>query len=284
MPIVEDKFHYKKVNKNNFSDIQNIVINDTVKAARNDTIQKVKNIHCRIHNRVPIIRIKGKKLDDFEITIHGCCSLLEQKIQQHIQSKNLNIMGNFKEKAVKFAEKINYRSSSFSDRDYVNTLQYEIDIYKKPQHKISLLTEIIIAIKENLTSHELTCPKEPGTCDFSKRHNSAIFFTEEELYSINATTINLSNQGDKAPYTTQELKDVYSKIDEILEILNKLELGQEIIFSEIEDMKLNATKISKKDFKLLFIGKIAATGYWDLFKNEQIKQFVEGEVSNLLAK
>ena len=51
------------------------------------------------------------------------------------------------------------------------------------------------------------------------------------------------------------LDDVEEKIDKILEEISKLGHGQEIIFEEIESLKKSSSKLSKKDFYQLVIGK-----------------------------
>ena len=46
----------------------------------------------------------------------------------------------------------------------------------------------------------------------------------------------------------------------MLEKLEKLGYGQEIIFDEIEELKSKSKKISKKDLKMMLIGKIVSFG------------------------
>ncbi|HIX54713.1 MAG TPA: hypothetical protein H9853_06785 [Candidatus Sphingobacterium stercoripullorum] len=42
--------------------------------------------------------------------------------------------------------------------------------------------------------------------------------------------------------------------------MEKLGLGQEIIFSEIEELKSKSRKITKKDLKMMLIGKLVSFG------------------------
>jgi hypothetical protein len=76
----------------------------------------------------------------------------------------------------------------------------------------------------------------------------------------------LSENGDDASagfidyYSKHELKDLKTKIDEVLQNLEKLGLGQEIIYDEIESLKTSSKKNSKKDFKDLVLGKLCDLG------------------------
>lgn len=279
MAIIKDNFMYRRIKKNSLDSIEDSIINESVKAAKDEAIKSIKNIHCRIHNQVPTIEIKGKSLETLDIKINGCCSILMKKVNQKLSSKT-NLMGDFIEKAKEFSD--NITDYTFSDRDYVNKLQYELDVYRKPQHKIDFLEAVVNAIEGKLKDHEDKCTATPETCHFSKTHRNAIFFTKEELDYQSANLIGENAIGENAKFSSEELKDVYSKIDTILEELNKLGLGQQIIFEEIESMKGNATKLSKKDFKMLFLGKIVGTGFVELLRNDTVQSFFEVELPKLL--
>lgn len=67
----------------------------------------------------------------------------------------------------------------------------------------------------------------------------------------------------KAPtseYELNELQRVSERIDNVLGELNKLGLGQSILFDEIEEMKDKSRKLSRKDFKMILLGKLMAFG------------------------
>ena len=61
-------------------------------------------------------------------------------------------------------------------------------------------------------------------------------------------------------YSLKELTELHQRIDTVLERLDKLGFGQEIIFEEIEELKGKSKKISKKDLKMMLIGKIVSFG------------------------
>jgi len=279
MAIIADKFKYRRIKRNSFDSIEDELVNQTAKSSISKIGKDLNHIHCRLHQRVPIIKASGKSLETLEIKLECCCEILKSKANIALKSKPLS-MGNFEEKAIEFTKDI--RNGSNSDREFVNNLQYELDIYRKSEHKVEFLNSILTQIDKTIKDHEATCKKDPKDCGFSQMYRNAIFFTNEELEHQNAILIsNLSKQsGEK--FDQDELIGVYQKIDEILGELNKLGLGQEIIFDEIESMKSTANKLSKKDFKMLFLGKVVGTGTMELMKNEVVKNFFEVEIPKLI--
>ena len=72
-------------------------------------------------------------------------------------------------------------------------------------------------------------------------------------------------QGDSAPkYNHDELQSMHEALDEILERLSKIELGQQITYDDLkEDLELVHNligKLSKKDIKQLILGKLIDAG------------------------
>ena len=61
-------------------------------------------------------------------------------------------------------------------------------------------------------------------------------------------------------FELDELQAINQRIDQVLEQLNKMGLGQEIIWKEIEELKRKGKKLSKKDFTMLTIGKLFSFG------------------------
>lgn len=66
--------------------------------------------------------------------------------------------------------------------------------------------------------------------------------------------------GNDEDYSLNELNDLHSRIDNVLAKLEQLGFGQEIIFDEIEELKSKSKKITKKDLKMMLIGKIVSFG------------------------
>lgn len=84
--------------------------------------------------------------------------------------------------------------------------------------------------------------------------------TQQNLFSENIYNYQEEINNEEGEYEVNELVDLNKRIDKVLEELNKLGLGQNILFDEIEELKGKGKKISKKDLKLLLIGKIVSFG------------------------
>jgi hypothetical protein len=90
---------------------------------------------------------------------------------------------------------------------------------------------------------------------------------------------------DDEEFNMNELLELHSKIDDVLKRLEKLGLGQEIIFEEIEGLKTKSKKISKKDLKLILIGQLVSfgSGVIDTETASQIfEQLTDVQLSNLI--
>lgn len=77
---------------------------------------------------------------------------------------------------------------------------------------------------------------------------------------------------DEEDFSIPELVNLSKRIDDVLEHIEKLGMGQEVIFNEIDSLKEKSKKLSKKDFHLLFIGQLVSYGS-RLFSEEQLASF-----------
>lgn len=84
--------------------------------------------------------------------------------------------------------------------------------------------------------------------------------TQQNLFSESIYQYQDEISTEKGEYEIDELVELNKRIDKVLEELNKLGLGQTILFDEIEELKEKGKKISKKDLKLMLIGKIVSFG------------------------
>jgi chromosome segregation ATPase len=63
---------------------------------------------------------------------------------------------------------------------------------------------------------------------------------------------------ENSEYEINEVVQINGRIDEVLAKLNEIGLGQSILFDEIEELKGKSKKISRKDLRLLTIGKLVS--------------------------
>ena len=69
-----------------------------------------------------------------------------------------------------------------------------------------------------------------------------------------------SSLGTDEDYSLKELIELNERIDKVLNELDKLGMGQEILFEEIEKLKEKGKRISKKDLGLMLIGQLVSFG------------------------
>lgn len=74
-------------------------------------------------------------------------------------------------------------------------------------------------------------------------------------------------------------KQLDERIDEIIERLNNLGLGQEILFDELQELKDTYTKLSKKNWGQLLKGKLFDIGLSKLVENDTLK-FIYEQLTN----
>lgn len=67
-------------------------------------------------------------------------------------------------------------------------------------------------------------------------------------------------QAYKGEFNLIEIESLNTKIDEVLQKLDEVGAGQEIIFDEIDSLKAKSLRFTKKDFGLLLIGQLATYG------------------------
>ena len=123
------------------------------------------------------------------------------------------------------------------------------------------LTKAIATEKNKIQSDELRFLKEKESLNRSEVDNIRSINRELEKqhslfenYMVNESELTDNDE----EYSLPELMDLHSRIDEVLSILEKLGFGQEILFEEIEELKSKSKKITKKDLKMMLIGKLVS--------------------------
>jgi glutamate synthase domain-containing protein 2 len=82
---------------------------------------------------------------------------------------------------------------------------------------------------------------------------------QQNLFS-SFSNVSSSSLRDDTDYSLKELIELNERIDNVLNKLEKLGMGQEILFEEIENLKEKGKKVSKKDLGLILIGQLVSFG------------------------
>ncbi len=136
---------------------------------------------------------------------------------------------------------------------------------------LKILREDTLKEKEN---HLKTCSK--SICDFEEERNLGIFVIDQEIEEVNKYYSFEPKSNDA--FTSAEESKLHSKLNEIIEKLNKQGLGQEIIFEEIESLK-NHFNLGKKTWFQLLKGKVV-----ELMLKKVLEETIVKEIYNNLSE
>jgi len=116
--------------------------------------------------------------------------------------------------------------------------------------KLSFLKFLITKHSEEVKDHEKFCKEDPQKCNYSITLRYYVFGLENEIKR-------LSHAEDK--FNDTELSDIKAKLDKILNAMNILKDGQEIIYDdllkEFEELR-GSVNIGKKTWRQLLLGKM----------------------------
>lgn len=107
----------------------------------------------------------------------------------------------------------------------------------------------------DINTHRQTCTRDD--CQFMQNKDAGLFLYDQEIERLNASYQYTPPDNDK--FTPKEESEMHVKINSILERLEKLGLGQEVIYEEIESLK-NHFNLGKKTWFQLLSGKLVSVG------------------------
>lgn len=124
---------------------------------------------------------------------------------------------------------------------------------------------------------KITNPEIQKVISYLKSKNYISLQNKDGQFQLTASGLDFIEEkilGDNY-LSKSELKNFDEKLDEILNKLNKLGFGQEIIFDEIEELRVKSRKFSKSDFKKLAIGSIINLTIDNNVSNETANQILK---------
>ncbi len=109
---------------------------------------------------------------------------------------------------------------------------------------LKILRQDTVIVNEE---HKKTC--KGGGCRFVEEREIGLFVIDQEIDDLNK--FYSFEAEDKDKFTTDQESGLHTKLNDIMEELHKLGLGQEIIFEEIESLKNHFILGKKTWFQLL---------------------------------
>ena len=166
-----------------------------------------------------------------------------QSYQRQIDSKSKELI-RVSTKVADFEKKLADKRKELSrNQDYL-TKALDNEAKKRQNQELNFLKE-----KERINRSELSNIRSINN-EIQRKQN--IF----QDYQVSESELTEND----VEFSLKELTELHQRIDSVLERLDKLGFGQEIIFEEIEELKRKSKKISKKDLKMMLIGKIVSFG------------------------
>lgn len=136
-----------------------------------------------------------------------------------------------------------------------NTLVDKINVFNRPKDRLYFLNILRKVLNDQKIEHEKTCTTE--VCGTSINLNNALFVIDQEIDDINDYYEPATPSDDNIP--TELRVEIHSRINEAIEKLEKLSLGQEVIFNEIDELKEHFN-LGKKKWLQLLKGKLVDLG------------------------
>ncbi|MEQ8909906.1 MAG: hypothetical protein RIC95_11975 [Vicingaceae bacterium] len=165
------------------------------------------------------------------------------------------------EKVPKIVEYI--ERSGYNDiRVFEEKVSDELDYFYREEFKLKFLTEVSNEVESSKNRHIAKCPKK-GDCFFDKYYREAEFFIHQEIDRI---TNDISIYGEFNRFNAGFIGEQFSEeeINSIHEKLDKIQLGQEAIYDdlqqEIKELKELIYVLNKKNWIELMKGKLSGFG------------------------
>ena len=147
-----------------------------------------------------------------------------------------------------------YQYSFLSGVNTLENLKSRLDTklynFNRDRDKLDFLKILKVSSSEDVEEH---MSRGCNGCGYEEPRNLAIFAIEQEIESINRY-YTFEPKSDEAFSSTEE-SSLHSKLNDILDKLEKQGFGQEIIFEEIEELK-NHFNLGKKTWFQLLKGKL----------------------------
>jgi hypothetical protein len=160
-------------------------------------------------------------------------------------------MNIIEKQALLFAEKL-YNDGMVNSMEKLNSnVTSKLYEFKRDRDKLDFLKTLRNQTVIQQAEHLETCKQT--NCEFIEERNLGLFIIDQEIDSINEYFTNEEKSGNS--FSPSEESEIQKRLNEILEQIEKLGFGQEIIFEEIESLKGNFN-IGKRDWFQLLKGKL----------------------------
>jgi hypothetical protein len=130
-------------------------------------------------------------------------------------------------------------------------LDNKLYLFRKDKDQLDFLKVLVSEISIDIQIHEEKCTTIG--CRYREEREPGIFLIQQEVDEINSRFEFAPNNEDR--FSTEDEISLHFKLNSIIENLKRQELGQEVLYEEIESMK-NHFGLGKKTWFQLLKGKL----------------------------
>lgn len=169
--------------------------------------------------------------------------------------------------AISFSNQF-FRSGDINNLEKLQSkLSDKLYNFLREKDKLFFLSVLRKQVEKQKVEHEKKCNKP--NCGYSEEREIGIFIIDQEIDDISKHYEYIPTQGDE--FSVEEKVDLHNRINEIIERLETLGNGQEIIFNELDDLKEHFN-LGKKNWFQLVKGKLFDLGIENLIAKPIIKE------------
>lgn len=194
-------------------------------------------------------------------------TLSEDKVSKHIKSEVKNEYSRIE------TGKFGHNIYTFKDDLETNLYKFDID-----QDRMEYCQFLFILLHEGLNEHKRTCPK-PKPCRGEEQYEKAIFIVDRKLKSFISDRRYTYEFNPADPYSVDEEINILAKLQEISDHIKRLEIGQQVIYDDIEEHMSELQKLppilGKRKFTELFMGTLMSLGLKYSIEKETINKLYE---------
>lgn len=176
------------------------------------------------------------------------------------------------------AKKLKHLTYTDSQRLKIR-LSEELFSFYRQADKISIVESLLSTTRDEKDKHDKTCKHQD--CNKGKNLCLSEFLLIQELEQLGINT-------GQEIFTTAEQQNLISKLDKVINEIELLKLGHEIIYDDLKEEFDELKKLfylSKKHWKQLFLGKLfemAMAGIISESISRKILDLIQNETGKLL--
>ncbi len=155
-------------------------------------------------------------------------------------------------------------------------LDNKLFLFRKDKDQLDFLKVLVSEISIDIQIHEEKCTTIG--CHYRKEREPGIFLIQQEVDEINSRFEFEPDLEDR--FSTDDEISLHNKLNSIIENLKRQELGQEVLYEEIESMK-NHFGLGKKTWFQLLKVKIVDVAIDKVIEEAIVKQIYDALADGL---